>query len=254
MSFIITSPIKNRAWILPHYLQCVENIAPDGAIFIDDCSSDETYSILNMFAKKHSWVELIRNKVNIDNNTSSRDAKDRIKIYEHLSELRNSLIGYLAQYKDSYQLSIDSDILFCSDLFKVLSTHKKHYTASIIYNTRTISKKEIVTGHQMLEQHCNFGITDKNKSFVSIKDYQLNTVYKVGITGAVYLADRFTLESGARYSSSKQGEDIGYALSLQAKGIDEYVDTTIRCVHVMRPNQLQVGLESFEFLQSRTKE
>ena len=100
MKIAITSLIKNRHWIIQDFLDKIIELDFDKKdiylIFLNDFSIDNSIDILKEFKEsfqdEYAGIDIIENTKFFDNNVNSRILKDRNKLYEHLSYLRNLII------------------------------------------------------------------------------------------------------------------------------------------------------------------
>lgn len=247
----ITSIIKNRAWILPDFLACLAALDyPKDqltCIFIDDASTDATPAILADFRARYggayAGIEIIRHEDALDDATSARDTTDRGHGYPHLAALRNEALDAANACGADYQLSIDSDILAAPGLLAGLLARGLPYVASVIFNDLEGGANGIAINTSIRNRITNAGGLFPN-GWRPMRDYEFNTLYPCGYSGAVYLVDRATLTSGARFGGEnpdplRSCEDYSYCWALQIRDIPRHIDTTLRAVHVMLPDYQQ---------------
>lgn len=245
MQLALTTLVKNRAWILPDFLACVRALRPDTAIFIDDCSHDDSYPLLYNFAESAPFPVVVQRRASaFDTNTSSRDARDRQRLFGHLATLRNALIALVPP--GYAQLSIDSDILFPPTIAETLASYQEPYAAAMIYNTQTLFLSHFTDDRYLCGRICNMASYDADHDhFTHITRYPLYATQRADQSGACYLASPAVLATSARYAAHRFGEDAGYALALRQQGITPLVDTTPRCVHVLQPHHLESAKATF---------
>ena len=255
----VCSLIKNRSWILPHFLECLRRTTYPRAntilLLLDDVSTDGSLEIIGEFGRQHlrdyAAVRVIAGEGGYDNNTSSRDFHgDRHGGYRHLAALRNILLDNARALDVDLLFSVDSDILFPSDIVNALARWQLPYVSSLVLNDNSAPfVKEHGSDYQHLRgRRVNFAPCDEHLQFQHRTDYPLNSLLQVGMSGACYLLDKRALESGARFGYHPFGEDAWYCLELRERGIPVYVDTTPRCVHVMERDQLDAALARVEEL------
>jgi hypothetical protein len=236
----ITSIIKNREWILNEYLEAILNIDFSKEnlylIFLDDSSIDKSLEILNQFEKyhehKYAGIYILPTNINFDNNFSSRDSKDRQKLYSHLARLRNIMIDIINYLGCHYQLSIDSDILVLPDILTYLLSFNKRYIASMVLNDNS---KEIrkFDYDNLKNRYINaaYKIDDK---YIHFKTYDIGNTYEVDCSGACYLVNYEILnEKTNRFEYHKFGEDAGYCENIKMNGCEIFINTTVKSIHVM---------------------
>lgn len=247
----ITSIIKNRIKMLPHFLHNLIRLDADEPveyIFIDDCSTDGSREYLKHFAKNRPNVRLEFQNIDVfPKNTSSRieDMLERKMLYVHLGYLRNKVVEYCNEAGANYQFSVDSDILVKPDLLMHLKHNKLDYCSTIIFNDAYINNKLDYTN--LLKRHVNFGVMlfrEGSERFGNF-DYHLNHIYQGVFTGACYLVTDKVLKSGAEFGYHTLGEDIKYCLELIQMGIIPAVDTHVKAVHIMCDKFLSQALGVF---------
>jgi glycosyltransferase involved in cell wall biosynthesis len=252
----VTSVMSNRAWCLPWFLGALAGLDyPAEQLsfhFIDDGSTDATPELLKAFRAKYRKtfrdVEIVTKKWG-NPATSARDTDDRGKGYPRLAQLRNEALDLAIASGAAGQLSIDSDILAGPGLLKGLMSHGKGYVASLIFNDIDRDKCHIALGVPITGRYSNSGGLHQGH-WKPFKGYELNKLYACGYSGAVYYIDAATLHSGARFGGENPDpvhscEDYSYCWALQRLGIDRYIDTTLRAVHLQVPACLQEGLGVF---------
>ena len=263
----IAALVHDRAWILPYWLQAIRNIdwprRDIALIMLDDASVDDSLSILRAFAQAHAddygKITILHNSYRFDSNRSSRDTQDREKLYAHLAGLRNQLISVCLDNQAGLQFSVDSDILVHPGIVKALAGHEVPYVSSVVINDNSATFGGGLDYEHPRGRHCNFApllqnITVKHEDvelraggllFRHRFDYPMNSLLQVGMSGACYLVNEQVLRSGARFGRHPFGEDAWYCLEINRRGFPVYVDTTLRSVHIMEPDQLAAGLTMF---------
>lgn len=256
----ITSLIKNRAWCLPYFLGCIAHLQhpkdDTRIILLDDASTDGSTDLLRAWctrAKKAGYasVDLIIKRDGIDHATSARDTTDRKAGYPHLAALRNEVVDTVLAYGCDWQLSIDSDILVSPGIVAGLMAHQLPYVSSIIFNDidPACGTGRIAMGVPIINRYTNAGGLF-NGRWRAMSRYEFGRLYPCGYSGAVYLAGKAALDSGARFGAHGNigaacCEDYGYCVDLEAAGLPRHIDTTLRAVHLMVPACLQEGLGVF---------
>ena len=227
-NILIGTPIRNREWILPAYLQALENLAyPKENLafhFILNDSTDRSKEILYTWKQeKEKDYRYIRiTELNFDyptdwgetRITTNESSINRFnKGYKALTILRNLLLDLAwLDMKVNYLFSIDSDIIVKSDILLNLLSEEKHIIAGLVNND--------VMNYNFMPK----GITPKG-------------TMEVNITGAVILVSRKVIDNKkVRYSPGKTGEDEGFCLSAKAQGFKSYILSDLQN-HIMRRNE-----------------
>ena len=249
----VTSLIKNRAWILPHFLSCVYNLAypreATSCIFLDDASTDGSRDMLEEFRVRHAaeykHLLIIDNPRPIGGHTSSRGVKNRFPVYRHLAHLRNHVLRKARELGSKWQFSVDTDILFVPDVLQQLGQHHLPYVSTLILNDSTAMGR---FDYEHLEnRHVNFGnveMINGEELYINFP-YKLGQLYEIMVSGACYLLNEQALYADAEFTFHQLGEDTGYCNNLRAQGISIVCDTTPKAVHVMEPRFLPEALTAF---------
>jgi glycosyltransferase involved in cell wall biosynthesis len=241
MKIAITAPVRNRAWILPDYLDALEEAAQgfDAVYcFIDDGSTDGSGEIIAAWLETHPG-SLVQIAPDGERNTSSRDAKHRQACYRRLAGLRNDLITEALDADADWQVSVDTDILVAPWCIRRLIGHERPYCAALIDNTMTISA-EMATAREWGRSWYN-AMTNVDGCWSPMRQPIRNRLLLADLTGAVYVASRATLLSGARFAAHPVGEDAGYALALKAAGIPMVIDTGCHSIHILKASDIDLA-------------
>jgi len=221
---MIGCPIRNRAWILPQYLECLQNFDYphqniEYCFIINDCS-DKTPQILEQFAFEQSVpVRLIT--ANLD---SKRSHVRGAYKFSHLAVLRNLLLYSFLNSNCQYLFSIDSDILASPDTLSRLLEHNCDIVSVLVCN-----------GHELGDEAI-YNILNRTEDgrFVHLREFPRDSIFRVDCTGAACLIKRRVIEScKVRYSSNLGAEDIGFCQAAARQGIEIYCDGRIECTHIM---------------------
>lgn len=228
----IVAPVRNREWILPIYLRHLEALEyPSQALsfhFIANDCTDNTKGILYEF--KHAWEGYgthVEDSVCVDQVNFHRVEQDtrvdsvRQRTYPILANLRNALFEKAVHDGVDYVLSVDTDILVPPDLLQRLLAHQKDVVAALISNG--------IGAHNYLLRSLSGGLVKDPNPPVEL--------FQVALTGAVCLYSRYACEIG-RFRADKLGEDAGFANSLVGHDISMWVDGTLHCRHIMRPEDM----------------
>lgn len=223
---MIGCPVRNRAWILPRYIESLQNLDyPEELIeycFIINDSSDNSFNILSDFAGQTKQQVKILTKNFGDKKTLNE--KRGIYSFFHLSILRNHLLNAFLKSKCDYLFSVDSDILVPPNSLKLL----------LMDNCDIIST--LVPNGELLNDENLYNILNFTQGrWKHIRIFSRDRIFKVDCTGAAYLIKREVIEKyELRYSSLYGAEDIGFCKDANSKGFDIYCDGRIECKHIMK--------------------
>ncbi len=221
---LIGCPVRDRAWILPRYLQCLLELNyPKNQIeyaFVVNDSTDTTLEILQKFAlRSPSPVHLIQQNMS-SRNSSSRGAYN----IANLVVLRNILLNMFIKSDCSHLFSVDSDILVTPDSLNELIKLDLSVVSLLVRNDHHIGE----LGYYNISRL-------QGGQYHPIRDFPRGRLLQVDCTGAGYLIKRFVIEEqGVRYRLHLQGEDAGFCDDARSKGIALWCHTGLECVHVMQ--------------------
>lgn len=221
---LIGCPVRNRAWILPRYLQSLRNLDYDHSkieyCFVVNNSVDNTLEILRNFKNE------ISNPVRIVHcNLHANNGHQRGQYsFFHLAILRNILLDEFLKTDCEYLLSVDSDILLPPDTIKALQEPQYDIISALVCNGHEIGDESI---YNILNRK-------PNGRYEHIRNFPTDQVFEVDCTGAAYLIKRPVIEKyRVRYSASKGPEDIGFCEDAKAKGIKIYCNPQVVAEHKM---------------------
>ena len=257
---LIAFPCRDRAWILPYFLEHLVNINYDKKLIDIYCiinnSSDSSHELMKEFKTKYNNDY---NSIQVDvQNNSEYSLKDkrishiRDKIYHWLAELRNMTVKKCVKLDCNYMLSIDTDILVPSDVLKNLLNHDKDYVASLIYNGYLFTPQNAEEGYNPILNAYKFPNILKlnnNGRYTHIVNYRVKNpnlcendyLIDVDFTGAVFLVSKDVCKV-ARFGWNKQGEDEVFCRSVRDNGFELYCDVSLYSQHIMNEDILKMYL------------
>ncbi|WP_413987577.1 glycosyltransferase [Paenibacillus polymyxa] len=238
----MASPIRNRAWILPLYLEHIKNIEyPKNKIellFVVNDSQDESFNLLTEFKKNH--LEYINIRIEIYNRNAPVDKRDlNIRnnfIYTHLSKLRNYI---MSKTKTDYLMFIDTDILVQPDIINNLLKSDKDIISGLIWNGHIVrpEKPYLFPNIMRINNKGYFEhiVTNQVKNAPSLPS---SSLIRVDLTGAVIMLSRKVFKS-IKYGFHPQGEDAHFCKMAQEKGFELFCDLGTFSHHIMSPEYLK---------------
>jgi len=258
---LIAFPCRDRAWVLPHFLDKIYNIDYDKKLIDIYCiinnSRDDSLDILKHFKTKYE-NEYNSIKIEIRNNSEfsmkdERRQSTRFKMYHWLADLRNNLVNKCTKLDCDYLFSVDTDILVPSDILKRLISHNKDYVSSIIYNGYLFKPHDAGASYSPLlnaykyPNILNLKSKDSYKHIVNYKVKNPNlldrgTITEVDFTGAVFLVSNEVCKI-ARFGWDKQGEDEVFCRSARENGFKLYCDLSLYSQHMMSKDILDLYLK-----------
>jgi len=257
---LISCPVCNRGWILPHYLEHIYNIDYDKKLidiyWVVNNSTDSSLDLLKDFKEKY---KLEYNNIIIDIYNGKKNFKDdrvtaiREKFtYDWLSELRNRILKKCYSNDYDYLFSCDSDILVPRDVLKSLLSHNKDYVAGLIYNGYLFTPPDEAKDYDPIINAYKYpNILKKVEGgYMHIVNYkvknptlnQKGTLIETDFTGAIFLASKDVC-SIMKYAWHKQGEDCPASETAIKAGFKLYCDVSCYSQHMMNQKILDLYLK-----------
>ncbi|MFD1358955.1 methyltransferase domain-containing protein [Fictibacillus halophilus] len=200
----IGAPVRNRAWILPRYIEgLLKQKVNFETCFIVNDSVDNTEQIL-----KENGFDVYR--YNLDSNYGERRGEYSKK---NLALLRNVLLDEFLKSDCDYLFSVDTDIILPEGSLQQLINHDKDIVSMIIKNSPVLMAHNIFVDGKHIEE--------VPEGLIS-----------VDMTGAVYLIKRSVIEAGVRYGMDVLGEDIPFCRTAKQLGFEIFCDTRLKPIHV----------------------
>lgn len=222
---MIGCPVRNRAWILPRYLEALVLLehpvqAREYCFVVNDCY-DDTEQVLTDFASS----QMAPVTIVIDNQHQSADHHRGHYNFKRLAHLRNLLLKAFLASSCDYLFSVDSDILVPPHALTVLLKDGVDIVSALVDNGQTIGRDHI---YNVLHRN-------RNGQLVHMQEIPYQTLFQVTVTGAACLIKRRVIETfSIRYRSQYGAEDIGFCDAAQSSGIGIFCDSRIHCRHIMR--------------------
>ena len=113
MNFYIVIPAHNEASSIGLTLDSLVNqkLRPKRVVVVNDNSTDSTQDIVDSYASKHAWIQLVNSKSSNEHLPGSKIIKAFYKGYETLDEAYDVLCKF------------DADLIFPDNYLEKLSTH-----------------------------------------------------------------------------------------------------------------------------------
>lgn len=254
---LLSAPLHNRAWILPHYFDKVYKLDYPKKLmsiyFIVNNCTDNTLELAKEFKSKY---ESEYNSIKIEvYNSAEKFQDDRFVhirekyTYSWLSELRNKMMKECYNKGYDYIFSCDSDILIAPDTLKRLLSHNKPYIAGLIYNGYLFKPSSSDKNYDTIVNAYKFpnilkgNLRDGFSHIVNykVKNPNLNpigTLQETNFTGAIFVAHRDVCRV-MKYEPHAQGEDCLASISAQNAGYQLFCDVSIYSQHIMNQDLLQ---------------
>ena len=110
MKYILITPARNEKTFIKRTLDSVitQTVLPERWIIVDDGSTDDTAEIVESYAKRHPWIELVRREQNRDRSFASK-AHAVNNSLERANSLQFEIVG-----------NLDADVSFAPDYMEFL--------------------------------------------------------------------------------------------------------------------------------------
>lgn len=224
LSVGIGSPIRNRAWFLPQYLNSISqldqsNIKVSYIFLINDCI-DNTAEILEQWkAEQSNPITLLYYDFNYPG--WLRDAsKGKRYSFENLAKMRNMLFEEALKQGLDYFFSVDSDTLVEPHTLKALLSAKK----DIISALTPVNPQETMFNVMWWN--------DLNQPTRAGGKIPEQGIFEVGATAGCCLYSRRLMEQ-CRFEATPWGEDIGLCNCAREKNFSVWCNASIKAKHVM---------------------
>lgn len=258
----IGCPVRNRAWVLPEYLQALDKIDYENKmyLFLENDSEDETMPVLADFyyADMDKYVKAGADQAERCNHY------DRVRVeqlstgaemwnhgdyaheqYANLARVRNHFLDMFLRTDADFLLSVDSDVIVPPDIVARLLRHMEG-DREIVYEAgmpvNRVSHKQYIVGAAISNVDGrelngsvagNFQVCTGGSSYAHHSSYPMHGIFEVDLIGAVYLIPRSVIEAGARYAPHPTGEDAPFCEAARRLGYRLLVDMDVRCEHRM---------------------
>jgi hypothetical protein len=222
MNVLIACPIASRAWAIPHWYQGIADNWDAADIHVAALLSpsvDDTREVLDAHG-----VEIIEDEEpprpvhEINSHQWGVISK-----FEYMTRLRNRLVEFALEGDYDYFFSLDSDIVL-----------PKYGLMKLLYYMRThpgICSPSV----NMVQDGVAWNVMNwSNPSFPMVANR--TTIPQAGradVIMAAMLLDRTGLE--CRWEAHMAGEDVGFCLDAESRGIHRWWYPDVRCQHLMRP-------------------
>ena len=237
INVLIGAPVHNRNNFLPIYLESLkmqhflEKSIEARYVFILNQCDKETWKIFEIFKEDNLdsfKVKLIR----ADNINAGEDR--RFYKYSNIAILRNALLREINLFDDFF-FSVDTDIRVCDGALYRLIKNNKDICAALIHNdTQYVAHREAEKRIHPFRKTNALNFRDKKnyKDARHYMDYPINSLFKVDVTGAVYLM-RAGVTRCCIYEDHPQGEDVSFCINALKKNFEIWMDSNIFCEHYM---------------------
>ena len=210
----------HKKYCIEEYAKAIKNLSyPNYDILLVDNSQTETYS------KKLQTLE-----IPIKRDKYLERARDRIV------HSRNVLRKYALENGYDYFLSLEQDVIPPKNVIEQLLQHKKEVITGIYYMEYAVKKEGKTVGKKILP------LLYKKKDDKNLQQLQPQEVEKeeckpitASGLGCILIKREILEQIKFRYEKDKLVfDDIWFCQDLEKKGIPLYVNTAVKCKHLMR--------------------
>jgi hypothetical protein len=222
MNILVACPIKDRAWAVPYWIQGINDNA--------DAANIHILALLSP-SEDDTEAELRRHEVEVIHDLEPGRPVHEINAhmwgviakFEYMARLRNRLVEFALEGDYDYFFSLDSDIVLpkygLSKLLYFASTHPGIISPSVNMVPNGVAWNVM---HWVNPQYP--GLVNRSEKPL--------TVGRVDVLMAAMLLDRSALE--CRWYAHMAGEDVGFCLDAEARGIKRWWYPDVRCQHLMQ--------------------
>ena len=246
----LLTPVKNRAWALPAYFECL--LALDqgnntlSLLFLDDASTDATPTLLEAFqadcAHRFASITILKNDDAFGDNTSSRDMAAGLRKYRHLAYLRNSLLLHAEDENPDYVFSMESDVLLFPDCLTALIARQVPCVTPVLF--LDAAAKGGLYWDSWLGHRVNGDANVGGRPFSRYTGMgcQEHHLYEIFCGGGVFLLTKDAFACHPEMGPSLYGEEWPLYVTLHQAGFACYLDTERHAIHVMEAAYLPEAL------------
>lgn len=220
---IVGCPVYERAWVLNAWFDHLD-VACEGYdiefVFAYTPGTDDTGEILIERGSQIGPTQVMI--VTEGDHSTKRNWANQSRL-ETMAMLRNVLLDRVIELQPDCYLSLDSDILVPPDIFPRLIAGLNSYDAVaplVFLGSGQISNAFYYQGH----------VRRRVQIYNALQVCDVICAAKL-MSPEVY--------NNVRYGYHPQGEDIAFSDSAKAVGYGLGIDTSLRCKHIMRPDQLE---------------
>jgi len=241
MRILISLPIYKRDWILPKWLECIENqsipLSDIGFQFELGPDDDDTHEILWEWQSQHPECWCFDARINAaEKHSHHLEGQRAWKREEYLKMVtfRNNLLERATQKLEQFDryFSLDSDVLLDDPLtLEKLAACDVDVVSPLMYMTY----KNNEDYDRRFPNSMNWHST--GAKFLARRNQVTEGTQRIDVPMAAVMMKPNVVEK-VRYIWHPQGEDIGFAVGLYDQGIESYINYNVYTPHIMHRAQL----------------
>ena len=244
----IITPVYNGEKYIKRYLSSVSEVKKAEIIFIDDCSTDNSYAMLKEFQKTHPSCKLLKNETNMgvsySRNQGIKQASNKYILFLDIDDYLNDNFKNLANY-----LEFDYDFIS----FGVISKKNNNLIKNSIIFSGDMTKQTLLTKNLTAFFDVNVSTWIKNKLYKTSLIKNNNILFDQNISFAEDL--KFNLDfinkSNHYYFCNDHfivyDRDVPNSLSRQyeSKNVTEYFKQRAYVEDFLKQNNIPLTKEYF---------
>lgn len=244
----IITPVFNGEKYIKRYLDSVSKLKDTQLIFIDDCSTDNSYKCLKEFQKTHPNCKLLKNKTNMgvsfSRNLGIKQATNKYILFLDIDDFLTN------DFKDLFNY-LEYDYDFIS--FGVISKKNNNFIKNDIIFSGEITKQTLLTNNLTAFFDVNVSTWIKNKLYKTSLTKENNILFDQTISFAEDL--KFNLDfinkSNHYYFCDNHfivyDRDVPNSLSRQyeSKNVTEYFKQRKYVEDFLKQNNIELTKEYF---------
>lgn len=227
MKLLVGCPVSDRAWILPYWLHHVNRACGKVGIeprFVFVVGSRDL-GVRDLLRRRNLPMRIV------DEPERKDERRWNVGRYQHMVDIRNTLLEEVRRREPDLFLSLDSDILLHEDAIQSLLDGFSRFP-----NAAAIGTKCFLSLSGVAYPNMGFWVKSKSHSHHRFYRQNANNLCRVDIlmaakcmTPAAYQVD---------YELHSLGEDLGWSTAVARAGGSLYFDGRVVNKHVMRKEML----------------
>lgn len=236
---LIAAPVYQREWILSDWFAAIERqtvpLSDIGFAFLVSPDDDPTLSCLIRFAETHPELrcfDIITQEGPHASHPEGRRSWHATR-YEHMTQMRNTLLGRAVCHAPDKYFSLDTDILLeredtIQQLVEFTDRDGVDAAAPLCYMT-----PDSIYFPSTMSWHNGIGQRACRRS-----DYPLGSRFSTDIIMAAKMMTPPVYET-VRYQYHHQGEDLGWSANLALRKFQAWAAFDLYCPHIMSRGMLE---------------
>lgn len=248
---LLGSPIRQKADILQHFLQSIQQLDSGGLLeidyfFVDDNTEEESHQLLTDFASEYDNTSMMITKHDRPYICNENTHIWEEKLIWKVAGFKNIMINLARKSGYDYLFLVDSDIVLHPQTLVHLTGLNKDIVAEIFWTKWEPDFPELPQVWLRDQYDLYEGAAEEKLSQneviqrvqLFLNKLKAPGVYRVGGLGACTLISRKAIKAGVNfnqiYNVSFIGEDRHFCIRAAALGLELFVDTNYPAFHIYR--------------------